>query len=48
MAELNSRIENILVRRLETLIQTWTEEFRDFPTKGGNQIRGKMVLDIKL
>jgi len=26
----------------------WTEEFANFHTKGGNMIRGKMVLDIKL
>lgn len=48
VAELNIRIEAILVRRLEDLLMQWTEEFSDFQAKGGNMIRGKMVLDIKL
>ena len=48
VAELNVKIEAILVRRLEDLLMLWTEEFADFQSKGGNMIRGKMVLDIKL
>ena len=48
VADLNVKIEAILVRRLEDLLMQWTEEFADFQNKGGNMIRGKMVLDIKL
>jgi hypothetical protein len=30
VGELNVKIENILVRRLETLLESWVEEFKDF------------------
>lgn len=48
VAQLNEKIENILVRRLEGMLQMWVEEFKDFQNTGGSMIRGKMVLDIKL
>lgn len=48
VSDLNLKIENILVKRLEVLLQNWVEEFKDFSNKGGVMIRGKMVLDIKL
>ena len=48
VSELNLKIENILVKRLETLLQQWVEEFKDFQNRGGQMIRGKMILDIKL
>ncbi len=48
VADLNVKIEDILVRRLEDLLMLWTEEFLDFQNKGGVMIQSKMVLDIKL
>jgi ATP-dependent protease HslVU (ClpYQ) ATPase subunit len=35
VGELNVKIENILVRRLETLLESWVEEFKDFQKSGG-------------
>ncbi len=46
--ELNVKIEAILVKRLENLLQNWIEEFKNFETKGGQLINKKMVLDVKL
>lgn len=48
VARLNEKIETILISRLEQLIKSWVEEFQDFDGKGGNLIKQKMVLDIKL
>jgi hypothetical protein len=45
---LNDKIERILVKRLEQLLQNWIDEFVNFSTKGGNLIQNKMVLDIKI
>lgn len=45
---LNEKIERILVKRLEQLIQNWIEEFSNFEKKGGKLIQSKMVLDIKI
>jgi len=44
----NETIENILVKRLELLLQAWIEEFKDFKEKGGAMINNKLILDIKL
>ena len=30
VGELNEKIENILVKRLEILLEAWIEEFKDF------------------
>jgi hypothetical protein len=48
VAGLNDKIEKILVRRLEQLLQAWIDEFVNFETKGGTLIQSKMVLDIKI
>lgn len=48
MLELNSKIELILVKRLETMLQSWIEEFRSFEQKGGTLISKAMRLDVKL
>ena len=48
VTKLNERIETILITRLEQLLKSWIEEFTDFEVKGGQLIKSKMVLDIKL
>ena len=48
VARLNEKIETILITRLEQLLKSWVEEFQDPDGKGGNLIKSKMVLDIKL
>ena len=48
VSELNIKIELILVKRLEALLQAWVEEFRSFEQKGGTLIRNPMRLDVKL
>ena len=45
---LNEKIEVILVKRLESMLESWIDEFKDFRSKGGTLIFSKMILDIKL
>lgn len=50
VARLNEKVEEILTKRLEELLQSWIKEFTNYADEDteSNLIKNSMVLDLKL